>query len=262
MERSSDYSVTLMVNQHLHDLNPLFVGSETCASGQSYGPAVRKYTLIHYVVKGRGRVYKQEGTYDVSAGQAFIIHPAETVTYVADGKDPWRYEWVAFDGELAKKFVELPAVFSFPAGLIREMEDCMGGELGEYRVAGLLFRMYAQLFEGKSERSDYVRQVKDHVRALYMTPLRVERIAAQIGLDRRYLSRIFKQRVGMTVQEYIVNVRLEESRAYLSEGRTVEETATLCGYEDAGNFSKMFKKRYGLSPKQWQRAQKGQRDVT
>lgn len=254
MQKISDYTVTPMVNRNFSDLNPLFIGSETCNAGQSYGPAVRKYTLIHYIVKGKGRIYKQDGVYHAGVGEAFIIHPNETVTYIADGSDPWKYQWVAFNGELAKDFLNLPTVFHFPSGLINEMNECMQKGLGEYRVAGLLFHMYAELFEKKSEGNHYVRQVKDYIHALYMTPLRVEDIAAQIGLDRRYLSRIFKQRIGVTIQEYIVSIRLEEAKLLLEEGRTVDESARICGYADTANFSKMFKKTYGISPKQWQLA--------
>ena len=55
----SNSSDKVIMNSHLKDLNPLFVGSEKCESGHSYGPNVRKYTLIHYVVAGKGIVYKK-----------------------------------------------------------------------------------------------------------------------------------------------------------------------------------------------------------
>lgn len=238
-------------NRHFQDLNPLLFGFEHCVKGYSYGPAIRKYTLIHYVVEGKGCLYKHGKMYTVEAGQAFLILPEEVTTYVADKSDPWYYQWVAFDGSLSKRFEELPPVFSFPSWVTADILALEEKPLREYHVASVLFRIYAQLFEGKTVHNHYVRQVQDHIRALYMQPLRVERIAEELNLDRRYLSRLFKQKTGQTIQDYLISVRMEEAKQCLLNGFSVEGTAQLCGYEDASNFSKMFKRRFGISPQHW-----------
>ena len=76
-------------------------------------------------------------------------------------------------------------------------------------------------------------------------------IATEINLDRRYLSRIFKQKKGKTIQEYIIWVRIEKAKRFLNQGRTVTEAARLTGYNNVNNFSKMFKKKTGVSPGNW-----------
>ena len=91
---------------------------------------------------------------------------------------------------------------------------------------------------------------------MYMQEIRVEKIAEQMGLDRRYLSRIFKQREGFGMAEYISLVRVERAKAFLAKGHSVGDTAILCGYSDSFTFSKMFKKQVGLSPADWKKAQK------
>ena len=241
----------VLINRHFLDLNPLFLGFEHCKAGHFFGPSVRQYTLIHYVVRGCGSVIKKGVTLSVHAGEAFLIHPDEVVTYRADASDPWFYQWVAFDGVLAARLRELPDVISFPSGLLQEMLDSLQLEHPEYRVTALLFRMYAELFEGKKPHHHYVRRVQDRIRALYMHPLRVEEIAEKMNLDRRYLSRLFKQKTGQSIQEYLITVRMEAAQRCLEQGFSVEQTAQLCGYEDQSNFSKMFKRRYGVSPLHW-----------
>ena len=250
-----DYKEHTMVfiNRHFCDLNPLFYGYEHCAPAKCFGPAVRKYTLIHFVVSGEGKVVKQNGEYTVRAGEAFLILPHEVVTYTADRQCPWYYQWIAFDGALSERFAELPTVIPFPMGFMKKVFEAAKSELPEYRVAALLFSLYAELFAEKKTRNDYVGQVKDMIHALYMQPLRVEQIAENLNLDRRYLSRIFKQRTEQTVQEYLVATRIEESMRLLKQGMTVQEAANLCGYEDPFNFSKSFKKRVGVSPQQWKK---------
>ncbi|MBQ7347944.1 MAG: AraC family transcriptional regulator [Clostridia bacterium] len=241
----------IYVNRHFKDLNPLFFGFEDCMPGHSFGPYIRNYTLIHYVSAGKGTVYKYGNAYPVHAGEAFLIHPDEIVTYTADIQEPWRYQWIAFDGELSKKFAELPPVIQFPAGIIREILLLGDTPMREYLVAGQLFHLYAELFGGKKGHNHYVRRVKDHIRALYMQPLRVEEIADKMNLDRRYLSRLFKEKTGQTIQDYLISVRMEEAQHRLEQGFSVEEAAHLCGYEDSSNFSKMFKRRFGISPAYW-----------
>ena len=208
-----------LLNRHFLDLNPLFYGYEDCNPGHSFGPAIRRHTLIHYVTQGTGTVHKEGKSYRVNAGEAFIILPDEVVTYTADLQKPWHYQWVGFDGEMSKKFAELPTVISFSSGIINEMLALQDSPTREYLAAGLLFRMYAEIFYNNEKKvnNHYVRRVKDHINTLYMHPLRVEEIAQKMNLDRRYLSRFFKERTGMTIQEYLISVRMEEARQRLEK---------------------------------------------
>ena len=120
---------TVLINQHFADLNPLFIGSENCKPGKSFGPTVRNYTLIHYVVQGEGKLFKNGEVYSVHAGEAFLILPDEIVTYRADEKNPWHYQWVGFDGTLTERFRDLAPVIRFPSGLIREMIEVLEKDL-------------------------------------------------------------------------------------------------------------------------------------
>ena len=243
----------VLINRHFEDLNPLILGEEHCLPNHTFGPYVRKYTLIHYVVHGTGTVIKGAETHTVHAGEAFLISPDEIVTYSADANDPWYYQWIGFDGSLSQRFRELPTVIKFPSGIFQELLDIPESNVREYRVASVLYRMYADIFETRKPHNHYVRQVRDYIHALYMQPLHVEEIAQKINLDRRYLSRLFKQKTGQTIQEYLITVRMEEAKNCLEQGASVEKAARLCGYEDVCNFSKMFKRRFGISPFGWKK---------
>ena len=239
----------ILTNRHFQDLNPLLAGEEVCDPGHSFGPAVRKYTLIHYVVRGKGILYSRGGIHPVEQGQAFLILPGEVTTYIADNQDPWYYRWIGFDGGLSSRFAELPPVFSLPEDILRRIlcvaED---PEVIEYRLAAELFQLYSQLFSGTGGSNRHVRRVENYIRSAYMQPLRVEQIATQMNLNRRYLSRLFKEKTGQSIQDYLISVRLEEAKHYLMQGHSVKEAAYLVGYDDVSNFSKIFKKRYGQSP--------------
>ena len=151
--------------------------------------------------------------------------------------------------------MQLPTVFKLSASYIQAMLDTDGSDLREYRIAAILLEMYASLFGEKRDTHDYVRRVRDYISAVYMQELRVEEIANSMNLNRRYLSRFFKEKTGMTIHEYLIHVRMEEAKSLLLQGKSVNEAAVLCGYQDPFHFSKMFKRRFGVSPGAWRASQ-------
>lgn len=247
----------ILTNRHLRDLNPLIAGSENCDADQCFGPAFRKYTLLHYVISGKGTFRARGGTYSVGAGQAFLILPGEETTYFANPDDPWHYQWLGFDGELAKDFAQLPPVFPLPETIMRKIFLCGDGSaVQEYRMASAMLLLYCELFSRRSNNNDHVRRVQNYIQTSYNLNLTVEKIAAKMHLDRRYLSTLFKKKTGYSIQEYIIHVRLDEATQYLQHGYSVQEAAHRCGYEDVSNFSRMFKKKYSLSPAIWRKRYK------
>lgn len=239
----------MLTNRGFADLNPLVAGMEACPNSKSFGPWVRTYTLIHYVRRGKGVLYARGGAHPVSAGQAFLILPGEVTTYTADGYDPWEYCWIGFDGRLTEAFQQLPPVFDLPEELLYDiLHASADSPMLEYRMAAMLFRLYAWLFSESRSENQHVRRVENYILSNYMQPLRVEEIANIMGLNRRYLSRLFKEERGVSVQEYLIRVRMDAAHRHLSEGCSVKEAAMLCGYEDVSNFSKMFKAHFGKSP--------------
>lgn len=245
----------ILQNRRLKDFNPIIVGKERCSPTHSYGPAVRWHTLIHFVESGHGFLRKNGEEYRVGPGEAFIILPDEITDYRSDPDDPWSYQWIGFDGALAARFAELPAVIRVsPEISARLFSEEIQNELNEYEISARLLCFYSDLFAEPKETNHYVRQVKDYVKASYMEPLRVERIAEQMHLNRRYLSRLFKERTGYTLQDYIIKTRLDAALKFLEKGYSVAETAIFCGYEDVSNFSKLFTRRMKLSPAAWRQS--------
>ena len=64
------------------------------------------------------------------------------------------------------------------------------------------------------------------------------------------MSKIFKAETGDTPIRYLINIRLEKAKELLENGweGSIQEVAMEVGYDDAYHFSKLFKKRYGVSP--------------
>lgn len=245
MER---YSYALK-NLQLQELNPVIAGRHRCKSGHRFGPHIRSYTLLHYVLSGKGTLFIDQKEYPVKAGQVFLILPGQVTTYEADLKDPWNYCWVGFDGSLSRSFTSLPPVFSLDEQIFAGIFPAENEQNPELWITGGLYRLYAKLFKPPMEENTHVQKVKNFIRTGYMDELTVEGIAKSLGLDRRYLSRLFKEHTGSSIQEYLIHTRMEAADQYLRQGYAVQEAAALSGYRDVPNFSRMYKLHYGTAPK-------------
>ena len=87
---------------------------------------------------------------------------------------------------------------------------------------------------------DYVDQVCLLISNHYAA-MNINQLANELQLDRCYLSRIFKQRTGLSIKTYLTNVRLQAARNLLLQNYTVTETSTMVGYADIASFSRAFK---------------------
>ena len=231
------------------DIKPLFAGIEACRSGHSYGPFVRKQFLLHFCLSGKGRFEDPRGTYNVSAGELFVIRPGEVTTYTADKDEPWEYMWLGFDGTLARAFGSGESVYSYPSELGARLRHIITeGVRDGHAYASVIHELMSSLFSSEENYSDTVATVKSYIDYNYMGDISVGDIADRFGFERSYLYRIFKEKYGLGIKEYIIKVRMECAGALLLEGHPVGVSARAVGYKDEFNFSKAFKKYHGASP--------------
>lgn len=248
-------AMQFLMNKHLKDLNPILAGWSLKQPPGSRIPLVRRsYTIIHYVLEGKGVMHLDGTDLPVHAGQAFLLLPGHAFSCTADMEDPWTLRWVGFNGQLAHSFSQLPPVFDVPEGMLPSLiEFEENHEFLAYQLAGDLFQLYSALIPNKNIKPNYAQYVMDYVQASYMEKISVEAIAAQMGLCRRHLYQQFKKETGLTIQGYILKVRIQEAKQRILQGYSIKETAYLCGFNDVANFSKLFSREEGESPKEWRR---------
>ncbi len=233
------------------EITPLFIGRQKCNSGHCFGPFVRDYYLIHFCLGGEGILWDRRDKHTVHAGQLFVIRPGEITTYVADVDNPWDYAWVAFYGDGACCFDNSTSVYDTPGDLGERLSECVSDEINTGEgVLSILYELIYRLFRlsDKNKGEDRIRKIRRYIKYNYMLPITVEGLARNFGFERSYLYRLFRERYGKGVKEYILSVRMQMANHFLEDGYTVKECAQLVGYEDAFNFSKAFKKYHGVSP--------------
>ena len=97
-----------------------------------------------------------------------------------------------------------------------------------------------------------MRKVRSYIGAHYRQPLTIQTIAREVGFSQSYLSSLFRDNWGCTVNEYITKIRIENAVALMRQPElTIGEIAALCGFQSASYFTKVFKRQMGVTPVQY-----------
>lgn len=100
------------------------------------------------------------------------------------------------------------------------------------------------------ENDRIIKLAKEYIKEKLSEELNIDEICAYCGCGRTKLYKMFKSECGMGIAGYISEKRLSRARRLLkSTDFTVAEIAAECGFCDYNYFSRVYKKRYGVSPR-------------
>ncbi|MCD2345629.1 AraC family transcriptional regulator [Clostridium guangxiense] len=267
-----EYTTSKYVNT---DLNVTCYGHQACYSKHYWGPGIRDYYLIHYVIRGKGILKTAEKVYEVNAGETFIIEPKTLSYYEADKDDPWEYFWIGFNGIRAKHYVsqiyEENTCPIFDCKKSNGLEQCLSEMLSySYEQDGRDIILQSYLYKfiylliksiGIDKRNTqnniaekYVNDAAAYICNNYSNDIKVCDIAKYVNITRAYLFRLFKKYLHTSPQQFLINLRMEKASELLKNPCfTIGHVARSVGYRDVLLFSKIFKKNIGISPSEFRK---------
>lgn len=128
----------------------------------------------------------------------------------------------------------------------------------DHRVS--LLRAYGQLLSqhiisqcASSPRGQLVAELSHTIMQNYANPnFELDELLKSAPYCYDYLCRLFRQELHTTPHKYLTDLRLQAAAAALRAGNSsITETAHMCGYHDPLYFSRMFKQKFGLSPREY-----------
>lgn len=96
-------------------------------------------------------------------------------------------------------------------------------------------------------------QSKLFIDAHYSEAIDLDNIADEAYFSKFHFIRLFKSIYGKTPHQYLISVRIEQSKLLLQKGLTVTQSCTEVGFESLTSFTALFKKYVRLSPSEYQR---------
>lgn len=250
-------------------LNLIVVGWEKCTAEFTYSQ-YRDMYIIHYIKSGCGTIEKNRRKYQLSANDAFIVRPKELLIQTADKQSPWELYYFAFNGKLAEQLLE-KTVFcnsktiahldenDFPETISSktiELNDSSPNEIYNLECLSQLLAFFdikkmATLPTKKehNKNQQYILFVKEYIEANYFKSIKISEIADQLHINRSYLYRIFKDNTNISIQDYLVSIRLNKACTLLNEtSLSASSISGLVGYSHYPTFFKIFKRFTGLTP--------------
>jgi len=108
----------------------------------------------------------------------------------------------------------------------------------------------------KTDKAIMAEEIASYVQQHFNQKVTIKGIAKALNLSESYVSHLFKEVTGYTVMEYLMNYRLIQAKAYMGLApleSTIKECALECGFESDAHFNRFFKKRTGMTPKQYKK---------
>lgn len=151
------------------------------------------------------------------------------------------------------------AVTSFLDVALRLVERFAGADLAAATAKALLIDAnrvtqapYASLIEEHGHGDRLVVRAQRRMEATLRHRFSLPDLAEHLAVSERTLSRRFKQTVGATPLEYVQSLRVELAKRLLETGGdSFDEVSRRVGYEDAATFRQLFKRRTGVSPREY-----------
>ena len=104
-----------------------------------------------------------------------------------------------------------------------------------------------------SRRRD-LQNMKDYIDLHFSEKLTLDSLAEAFYINKYYLTRVFREQFGITVNSYILQVRITRAKQLLRfSDLSIEKISQECGMNDANYFARMFKKIEGISPGEYRK---------
>ena len=234
---------------------------------------------ITCIVSGTGEITTNDTVFPVKAGDIHVIAKGDRHRVTASSGEKLHYICVGFNFEgIPEEYAEVCAFYgSSPAALaactndVRMLLDMLIGEFyapeeeQQRAVADLLrlilikvrrcfFHISGKAVRGgqTAGRHNTVYKVIKYIDSNIYTVRSVGEIAEKLFYTESYLSTVFRRKMGITLQTYIREKKLETAKILLEYGSlSISEVAELLHFDSVQSLTRGFKKLYGITPYQY-----------
>lgn len=220
---------------------------------------------LFYIWSGEGELELNGTTYQVGPGSCFLFRPGDYTCATHNPQRPLVLTYIHFAINepidiVPEQYRVLADTVDFEYMLSRYVRLFLVQTYAAEEEAQLVLKqlMIHLLREDKqlpvekkasNQLTEAIHEVANFVRQNPSIPHRVEDLAMRAQLSPRYFSMKFKELIGMSVQTFMIQTRIDRAQHLLMHvGMNVTEVADALGYRDIFFFSRQFKQYTGRSP--------------
>lgn len=173
----------------------------------------------------------------------FVLSMNRSFAGGANEASPFRNQ-VFNDKRLWSSLSTLHQNLLYPAEKLAVEEGILSVFSAMYKQAG-----QSEYPAGSEDRR--VRMVIDYLHANLEHSLSLAELADLAGCTEFHLIRIFRSHKGLPPHSFLIQLRLEKARTLLLGRESIAEIAVMSGFSDQSHLTRLFKNRYGLTPRQY-----------
>tara|TARA_R100000027_G_scaffold52103_2_gene40813 strand:- start:41953 stop:42801 length:849 start_codon:yes stop_codon:yes gene_type:complete len=227
-----------------------------------------------YLLRGNGHYEDSCGIANaLAAGDLLFRFPDRYHTTTVDPHSRWlecfvstRQEWFVLMCNLGLLSPDQPVIHLGPrpdiaeriARITQQMRSSdtpLSNSDHEFEIISLIRQILRRNLESQADRKSHrelLERAREQIRLQATAPIDLRTILRDAGLSYSRLRTLFKDLYGISPGDYRIQVRVEYACSLLEETHSpIKTIADQLGYPDPYTFSKQFKQRTNLSPKQW-----------
>ncbi|MCY9656798.1 helix-turn-helix domain-containing protein [Paenibacillus chondroitinus] len=216
--------------------------------------------------EGKGILTQDEQHYELHAGTYFFVRDGIAATYRCQGND-WKFYFLDFNSMDAVHALHLPVQKVVSTGkaadAIQHCEriiDLLIAEPFGYAYSTNIILQEVMLLFAKEHsaalpaRHTELNKIMIYIHRNLDKVIRVDELIDQSGMSRTTFFSRFRSLTGLSPTEYMLNLKLESAKVSLeTTSLSVKEIAAYLQFYDEFHFSKLFKRKFGLSPSAFRR---------
>ena len=232
---------------------------------------------IYYVNSGYGFIHTSGRVSELFEGDIFFTFPA--MPFCIESGTDFSYTYISFLGTRANMILDMynicsdNFIFRDFKELKNHWQNCFefGSELSDMSSESALLYAFACIgkrlaVEGSYERKkeETVSLVKKYIDDNFCdADMSLEKIGKSVNYNEKYISSLFKSYLKIGITDYVNTLRMQYACTLMQQGyRSIKDISNMCGYADQNYFSRVFKKRMGVSPREYILSLTNKHDLT
>jgi len=224
--------------------------------------------LFFIVLSGTGTLTYEGVDYHLNANNCVFIDCDKPYSHMTS-ENLWKLKWCHFNGPEMKsiydkykhrggKPVFVCSYNEYTILLDKLYETAVSSSyVKDMKINSLISDLLVYLMEDAwnpgniilTDKQKDIQDIKSFLDNNYNTKITLDDLSARFLIDKFYMCERFKEQYGITINDYLINVRITEAKKFLRfTDKTMEEIAELTGINGAAYFSRLFKKIEGITP--------------
>lgn len=231
------------------------------------GRILNEYQFI-FISEGMGRLRSFEGEFILRPGCLVCLVPGEKCRYGPDPESPWAEYRIGFSGSIpdewaAKgwldKIITVHQIVN-PNDMIVPFKEAVTFSRNQScalrpLAASCVMRIFGYLLENRKIRDEstgIIQRARHVFEKNIFHPIDMDELTMILNSNYQQLRDRFREETGLSPYQYFLQMKINKAKELLQEGSlSIKEIAYKLAFESPYYFSRLFKRKTGVSPSQW-----------